>query len=138
MTTPEDLVRKAEAAYMSLDIDRMMALFDPDVVQYFNGKKRIEGRDALRQDHLDGFLRTLPDGTPGIQDYRLMKTLRMACGDMMGVEFASSFVDRRTGQFVDEHGAEFWRIKGDRLIEWHAYATERSRLEVVSAVSSTD
>ena len=128
MPTPEDLVRKAEAAYASLDIDRIMDLFDRDIVQYFNGKKRFEGWDVLRQDHLDGFLRSLPDGSPGIEDYSLKKTLRMACGDMMGVEFASSFRDRRTGVWVDEHGAEFWRVKADRLTEWHAYATERSRL----------
>jgi chaperone modulatory protein CbpM len=100
-----------------------------DIVQYFNGKKRFEGWDVLRQDHLDGFLRSLPDGSPGIEDYSLKKTLRMACGDMLGVEFASSFRDRRTGAWVDEHGAEFWRVKADRLTEWHAYATERSRLD---------
>ncbi|HEY3073491.1 MAG TPA: nuclear transport factor 2 family protein, partial [Candidatus Limnocylindrales bacterium] len=82
MATPEELVRKAEAAYNSLDIDRIMDLFDPDIVQYLNGEKRIEGRDALRQDHLEGFLRSLPDGSPGIEGYRLKKTLRMACGDM--------------------------------------------------------
>jgi hypothetical protein len=57
---------------------------------------------------------------------------------MMGVEFASSFRDRRTGVWVDEHGAEFWRIKADRLIEWHAYATERSRLGAIASVASTD
>jgi nuclear transport factor 2 (NTF2) superfamily protein len=129
MATPEELVRKAEAAYNSMDIDRIMDLFDRDIVQYFNGEKRFEGWDVLRQDHLDGFLRSLPDGSPGIEDYSLKKTLRMACGDMLGVEFASSFRDRRTGLWVDEHGAEFWRVKADRLTEWHAYATERSRLD---------
>jgi nuclear transport factor 2 (NTF2) superfamily protein len=138
MATPEELVRKAEAAYNSMDIDRIMALFDRDIVQYFNGKKRIEGWDALRRDHLDGFLRTLPDGSPGIEGYRLEKTLRMACGDMIGVEFASSFVDRRTGEFIDEHSAEFWRVKADRLIEWYVYATERGRLEAAAPASSTD
>jgi hypothetical protein len=137
MATPEELVRKAEAAYLSLDIDRIMDLFDRDIVQYFNGKKRFEGRDALRQDHLEGFLRAFPDGSPGIQGYSLKKTLRMACGDMLGVEFASSFLDRRTGVSVDEHGAEFWRIKADRLVEWHAYATERSRLGAIPPVAST-
>jgi hypothetical protein len=128
MATPEELVRKAEAAYASLDIDRIMDLFDRDIVLDFNGKKRIEGWDALRQDHLDGFLRMLPDGSPGIEDYSIKKTLRMACGDMIGVEWVSSFLDRTTGEWVDEHGAEFWWIKGDRLAEWHAYmASERSR-----------
>jgi len=129
MATPEELVRKAEAAYNSMDIDRIMDLFDRDIVQYFNGKKRFEGWDVLRQDHLDGFLRSLPDGSPGIEDYSLKKTLRMACGDMIGVEWVSSFLDRTTGEWVDEHGAEFWRVKADRLTEWHAYATERSRLD---------
>jgi hypothetical protein len=127
MATPEDLVRKAEAAYVSLDIDRIMDLFDRDIVQYWNGKKRLEGWDALRQDHLEGFLRVLPDGSPGIEGYSLKKTLRMACDDMLGVEWVSSFVDRRTGEWEEDRGAEFWRIKADRLVEWHAYvATERS------------
>ena len=128
MAKPEELVRKAEAAYMSLDIDRIMALFDRDIVQYWNGKKTLEGWDALRQDHIEDFLRPLPDGSLGIQDYSIQKTLRMACGDMIGVEWVSSFLDRRTGERVEERGAEFWWIKDDRLAEWHAYmATERSR-----------
>ena len=83
---------------------------------------------CLRQDHLEGFLRMLPDGSPGIQDYSIKKTLRMACGDMIGAEWVSSFLDRHTGEWVDERGAEFWWINVDRVAEWHAYmATERSK-----------
>ncbi len=127
MATPEELVRKAEAAYASMDIDRIMDLFDRDIVQYWNGKKRIEGWDALRQDHLEGFLRLLPDGSPGIRDFSIKKTLRMACDDMIAVEWVSGFLDLRTGERVDDRGAEFWWIKADRLAEWHAYdAIERS------------
>lgn len=127
MVTPEDLVRRAEAAYASMDIDQIMALFDRDIVLYWNGTMILEGWDALRQDHLDDFLRRLPDGSPGIQDYSIMKTLRMACGDMIGVEVVSSWLDRQTGESVTERGAEFWWIKDDRLTEWHGYSeTERS------------
>jgi len=126
MATPDELVRKAEAAYASMDIDRVMDLFNRDIVQYWNGKKRIEGWDELRQDHLEGFLRVFPDGSPGIQNFSIKKTLRMACGDMIGVEWVSSCLDRRTGEWEEDRGAEFWWIKGDRLSEWHAYAaTER-------------
>jgi hypothetical protein len=123
---------------MSLDIDRIMALFDPDIVQYVNGEKHIEGRDALRQDHLEGFLRVFPDGSVGIEGFRVDKTLRVACGAMLGVEYVSSFVDRRTGVFVDQHGGEFWRIKADRLVEWRLYATERSGVEAIASTASTD
>ena len=74
MVTPEDLVRRAEAAYASKDIHQIMALFDRDIVLYWNGTKVLEGWDALRQDHLDDFLRLLPDGSPGVQDYSIKKT----------------------------------------------------------------
>ena len=124
MATPEELVRKAEAAYLSLDIDRIMALFDRDIVQYWDGRRNIEGWDALREDHLTDFLRLLPDGSPGIQDYSLKKTLRMACDDMIAVEFVASFRDRRSGDLFEDRGAEFWWIKDDRLVEWHGYSTE--------------
>lgn len=132
MTDPEELVRRAEAAYASLDIDRIMELFDRDIVQYMNGKKTVEGWDALRQDHLENFLRPFPDGSPGIEDNRIAKTLRMACDDMIGVEWVSSFVDRRTGDLVEDHGAEFWWIKDDRLAEWHAYMTTERRTPAAS------
>ena len=123
MTNPEEIVRKAEAAYLSLDIDRIMALFDRDIVQVWEGNKRIDGWDALRRAHLMGFLRILPDGSVGIQDYSLKKTLRMACDDMIAVEFVSSFLDRRTGDWFEDRGGEFWWIKDDRLVEWHGYQT---------------
>jgi hypothetical protein len=126
MANPEELVRTAEAAYASMDIDRIMELFDREIVQYWNGKQTIQGWDALRQDHIEGFLRPLADGSPGIEDVRIAKTLRMACDDMIGVDWVSSFHDRRSGDWVEERGAEFWWIKSDRLVEWHAYmATER-------------
>jgi ketosteroid isomerase-like protein len=128
MATAEELVQQAEAAYASLDIDRVMDLFNRDIVQYWDGKKRIEGWDALRQDHIEGYLQLLPDGSLGMEDFTIKKTLRMACGDMIGAEWVSSFRDRRTGEWVEEHGAEFWRIRDDRLSEWRAYSTEeRSR-----------
>ena len=129
MATPEDLVRKAEAAYASLDIDRIMDLFDRDIVQYWNGKKTIEGWDALRQDHLDGFLRMLPDGSPGIEDYSIKKALRMACGDMIGVEWVSSFLDRTTGEWVDEHGAEYPADESGRDVTAHGAADREGGAE---------
>ena len=49
-----------------------------------------------------GFPPIFPDGSPGIQDYSLKKTLRMACDDMMAVEFVSSFLDLRTGDWFED------------------------------------
>ncbi len=48
---PEEIVQAAEAAYTTLDIDQMMALFDPEIVLMWNGKVAARGLDELRRWH---------------------------------------------------------------------------------------
>jgi len=111
--TPEVLVRKAEAAYNALDVDRVLALFTPDAVFHMNGKLTAEGTDELRRWH-EGFF-------AAVKDYRLTKTLRAAAGDVITVEFAERWVSTRDGQPRQGFGGEFWTIEGDRLAQWHLY-----------------
>lgn len=51
---PGVIVRKAEVAYTEQNIDRKMALFDPETVIYWNGRKVAEGLEEVRQFHEDG------------------------------------------------------------------------------------
>ena len=121
---PEAHVPAAEAAYQSLDIDRMMALFDPRIVMKWNGITVAEGLDAVRQNHLDGIFGTLPDGRPKVRDYTIRKWLRAATGNVIGVEWEEDWIDVATGERYHGFGAEFWWLEADRLVEWHAYQAE--------------
>jgi hypothetical protein len=35
---PEEIVKQAEATYDALDLERIMELFDPQIVVYWNGQ----------------------------------------------------------------------------------------------------
>jgi uncharacterized protein (TIGR02246 family) len=83
-------VRVAEAAYNALDLDRVLALFTPDVVFYMNGQVVGKGLDDLRRWHERFFA--------AVQDYRLTKALRAASGDVITVEFSETFVRSKTGE----------------------------------------
>jgi nuclear transport factor 2 (NTF2) superfamily protein len=110
---PEELVRGAEAAYGALDIDRIMGLFDAEIVFFWNGELGATGLDQLRRWHESSFA--------NVRDYRIRKTLRAASGDTIAVEWADSWVDAATDARREGHGAEFWIMKGNRLREWRAY-----------------
>lgn len=112
-STPEEIVRAAEAAYNALDMDRVLALFTPDVVFSMNGQFVGKGLDDLRTWHERFFA--------GVKDYRLTKTLRAASGDVITVEFRETFVRAKTGEPMQGFGGEFWTMEGDRLAEWHLY-----------------
>lgn len=110
---PENLVKAAEEAYNSLDIERMLTLFAPDIVFYRNGKLVAKGIDAVRQWH-ERFV-------VSVKDYRLHKDLRAASGDMITVEFMETWVNPKNDEPMQGFGAEFWTMEGDRLAEWHLY-----------------
>lgn len=112
-SAPEGLVYAAEAAYASLDVDRVMALFHPEIVLYWNGELRARGLDEVRRWHERSFA--------GVRDYRIRKTLRAATGDTIAVEWTDSWRDAASGARTVGHGAELWTMRGDRLCEWHAY-----------------
>jgi nuclear transport factor 2 (NTF2) superfamily protein len=110
---PEEIVRIAEAAYQSQDVDRVLSLFDPECVVYFGGKKSLKGLDELPSWH--------EEWLPGRKAFSIRKTLRAASGDTIAVEWHSTFVndDSTPGE---SYGGEFWKMRNDRLIEWRAYS----------------
>lgn len=124
MSTPEELVQAAEAAYASTDIERMMALLDPEIAMYWNGRLEGKGIDEVRAWHAGSIFGNLPDGSPKISDYDIRKTLRAATGNVIAVEWEEHYLDLVTGAQVDGFGGEFWWIENDRLVEWHAYQCE--------------
>jgi hypothetical protein len=115
---PEEIVRAAEAAYTTLDIDEIMALFDPEIVLVWNGKVAARGLDELRRWH--------EERHAGRKSQTIRKTLRAASGDTIAVEWIARWNDPATGTPMEGHGGEFWRMRGDRLLEWHAYAQSYS------------
>jgi uncharacterized protein (TIGR02246 family) len=112
-STPEDIVRAAEDAYNALDMDRVLALFTPDVTFYMNGKLVGTGIDDVRRWHERFFA--------AVKDYRLTKTLRAASGDTITVEFTETFVRPKTDEPMQGFGGEFWTMRDGRLAEWHLY-----------------
>jgi len=112
----ERLVARAEALYQAQDLDAIMPLFHPDVVVYWNGEKVANGLDEARRFHIEhlGF------GSAQRLDYRLTKTLRAAEGDTIGVEGSSSY-HTPDGDEVRSRAAEFWTLRGEQVVEWHAY-----------------
>ena len=110
---PKEAVERAESAYQSQDVDRIMELFDPEIVMYWNGRKQGEGLAEVREVHEAMYAGEL-------QDFEIRKTLRAASGDTITVEWTTTWIDEdgiRNGGF----GGEFWTMRGDRLREWHAY-----------------
>lgn len=110
------LVRMAEEAYGAQDLDAIMRLFHPDAIVRWNGRKVAAGHDEIRRFHVE----TLGFGEAARRDYQLRKTLRAAQGDTIAVEWTSSY---RTpdGEPREGRAAELWTLRGDLVIEWHAY-----------------
>ena len=109
-------VAAAEAAYASQDLAVIMPLFHPEIVIYWNGRKVAVGMAEARQFHID----RLGFGSIARQDYRLRKTLRAEHGDTICVEWESSYRGD-DGTRVESRAGEFWTMRHDLLIEWHAY-----------------
>ena len=112
--TAEESVRAAEAAYTSLDIDRMMALFDADSVLVWNGEVAARGLAELRRWHEERFADR--------RDQRMQKASRAVTGQTVAVELHATWTDTTTGRPMESYGGEFWTMNGDRLREWHAYS----------------
>jgi nuclear transport factor 2 (NTF2) superfamily protein len=110
---PEKIVEEVEAAYQSQNVDRIMELFHPEIVFYWNGKKRGEGFTEVRTAHEEMF------GDRN-DDYEIDKTLRAASGDTIAVEWTTSWIDP-DGNYNEGYGGEFWTMEDGQLIEWHAY-----------------
>ncbi|MEM7466814.1 MAG: nuclear transport factor 2 family protein [Pseudomonadota bacterium] len=113
--TPEETVKFAEEAHASLDIERMLACFDPEAVVYWNGEQVASGMDELRAFYQAQF--------GNVVEFTLKKTLRAATGDTIAVEWTHTRVDTE-GDKYEAVAGEFWKMKDDKLIEWHAYCIE--------------
>jgi nuclear transport factor 2 (NTF2) superfamily protein len=112
-TAPVNIVQAAEDAYNAMDIERILALFTSDIVFDENGRRAADGIDEVRRWH-EAFLAS-------VSDFRIRKTLRVAAGDVLGVEYSASFRNPRTGARMESFGGEFWTMRADRLAEWHLY-----------------
>ena len=111
----EDIVKQAEAAYNTEDLDRIMSLFDQEIVFFWNGQKKAEGHGELRRWH---------EMWVGKQkDFTMRKTLRAASGDTIAVEWQSRWIDPVSGEINEGYGGEFWTMRNNRLREWRAYHT---------------
>jgi putative hydrolase of the HAD superfamily len=115
-TPADELVAAAESAYQSQDLAKILPLFHPDIVIYWNGRKVAEGLDAAREFHSN----QLGFGTKVRREYQLHKTLRAADGDTICVEWESSYRDDN-GDVVRSRAGEFWTMRYGLLIEWNAY-----------------
>jgi putative hydrolase of the HAD superfamily len=115
-TRAERIVQAAEQAYQAFDLDAVLRLFHPDCVVVWNGSKVAEGLDQIRQFHIDrlGFGPSRPVA------FTLRKTLRAAEGDTICGEWESTH-RRADGTVARSVGGEFWTMRGDQVIEWHAY-----------------
>src|SRR5687768_10397931 len=85
----DELVRAAEAAYTSLDIDEIMSLFDPDIVLVWNEKVAARGLEELRRWH--------EERHAGRTSQTIRKTLRAVSGDTIAVGWVAEWNDPATG-----------------------------------------
>lgn len=114
----KEILKQAEAAYSAQDIDRIMELFDPEIVFYWNGQKQAEGLTEMREIHEERF-----SGEDGYEQFQVDKTLRTASDDTIAVEFETTWT-YADGTRHEGHGSEFWMMRDDRLREWRAYYVE--------------
>lgn len=112
---PEEIVTKTEAAYQSQDIDRIMDLFHPEILMYWNGRKQAEGLAAVRDVHEAMY-------ADEMHEFEIRKSLRAASRDTIAVEWTTTWIDA-DGNRNGGYGGEFWLMDDGRLREWHAYHT---------------
>jgi nuclear transport factor 2 (NTF2) superfamily protein len=111
---PEEIIKQAEAAYDALDLDRIIQLFDPQIIVYRNGQKIIEGLEELRKWH-EEWIKTASRG-----DHWVRKTLRAASGDTIAGEW-EDYALGDDGKYHRGYGGEFWKMRDGRLLEWRSY-----------------
>ena len=117
----ERLVRAVEAAYVADDLERVLALLDPDVSIHWNGERVALGHDHARRFHTD----TLRVGVGERRDLTIRKRLRTASGDTIAVEHESSST-RPDGSIERCTALEVWTLRRGLIIEWRVQGTERS------------
>lgn len=112
----ETMIRSVADAYNSGEIDRIMALFDPEVLVHWNGEKIAVNRNELRAWVLAG-----PVGQA--IDFRIEKFLQVTDGETYGVHWRY-FLTYPNGQSVRGCGNEFWTNRDGRTVIWNAVGIE--------------
>ena len=112
------LVRMAEEAYGAQDLDAIMRLFHPDAIVAL---ERQEGRRRVTTRSAGSTSRRSASAAAPRRDHQLSKTLRAAQGDTIGVEWDSRSIAPPTASTCEGSRGEFWTMRGDLVIEWHAY-----------------
>jgi hypothetical protein len=110
------LVAGAEAAYRSQDLERIMALFDPDISIQWNGEQVALGHDESRRFHTE----RLGIGGAERGGLRLRTTLRAAQGDTITLEVESSR-ERRDGPPERSRAGVFVATRRGLIVELHCY-----------------
>ena len=114
--TAEELVRNAEAAHAAMDLERVMACFEPTIVAHWNGRLIASNAEELRAWYAKFFARQAR--------FEINKTLCVASPERLAVEWTHQRTDTR-GQSFEAHAAEIWFLSPQqRLQEWHAYCCE--------------
>ena len=114
--TPTETVAAAEAVHAAVDMDRIMDLFQDDVIFYWNGKVKARNKTELQRWYEEEYF-------ANIRKYEITKSLRAAAGDTLTVEWRSKKTDP-DGRMSEEFGMEIWFLHAGRLREWRAQATE--------------
>ena len=115
----EEMIRDVVDAFNSGDIDRIMALFEPDVMVHWNGQKVASNWDELKVWFLAG-----PVGQT--TEFRIEKSLQVTDGNTFGVHWRH-FATYRNGQSVQGFGNEFWTNRNGRAAAWNAVGVEIPR-----------
>lgn len=97
----------------SRNIDDFVNGFTEDCVFRFNCSPEMRGRNALRE-YMAARLSKYPES------YRCDKTLRSISGNILGVEFVSTWIDKETSKPMMGRGSEFWIMRGDEIARWDA------------------
>jgi nuclear transport factor 2 (NTF2) superfamily protein len=97
----------------SRDIDDFVSGFTEDCVFRFNCSPEMTGRQALRE-YMGARLGRYPDS------YKCEKTLRAISGNILGVEFVSTWIDKESGKPMIGRGSEFWIMRGEQIARWDA------------------
>ena len=124
----ERMVRAAEAAFGSGDVERMLSGFTDDCTVRFAEQHEMSGKAALRA--------FLGARVARQRNYRLRKTLRAVQGSTVGVEWHGEWEDARTGRAMQGKGLEFWTVQDGLIRVWDAafnvWETEGERLSPVT------
>ena len=113
--SPAEIVKFAEDAHASCDVERMMECFEENIVATWNGKPIASNKEELRAWYHAFF--------DPQKAFSLTKTLRAADGNMIAVEWHHERTDADGNQFEAFAAEIWWMSENNRLVQWHAHCT---------------